>query len=95
LPIGARSGQSIRRIAAGIALLISAAASPPEAAEEAKSQWVYAGPDGKLVYKTTPAGDKIMDFSSAGYRGGGVALPNVPVRLTVQPSGNDDEARRQ
>ena len=42
------------------------------------SQWVYPGPDGKLVYKTTPAGDRIMDFSYAGYMGGGVALPDVP-----------------
>ena len=55
------------------------------------SQWVYPGPDGKLVYKTTPAGDKIMDFSSAGYMGGGVALPDVPVKVTVKPSGGQDD----
>ena len=47
------------------------------AAERGKSEWVYAGPNGKLVYKTTPAGDRIMDFSHAGYMGGGVALPAV------------------
>jgi hypothetical protein len=57
----------------------------------AKSGWVYAGPDGKLVYKTTPAGDRIMDFSSAGYGGGGVTLPTVAVRRTVQPSGKADD----
>ena len=45
----------------------------------AKSVWVYPGKEGKLIYKTTPAGDKIMDFSHAGYMGGGVALPTVPV----------------
>ena len=56
------------------------------AAEPAKSQWVYPGADGKLVYKTTPAGDRIMDFSYAGYMGGGVALPIVPVKRTVEPS---------
>jgi hypothetical protein len=38
--------------------------------EGAGSEWVYAGPSGKLVYKTTPAGDRIMDFSHAGYMGG-------------------------
>ena len=55
------------------------------------SQWVYPGPDGKLAYKTTPAGDRIMDFSTAGYMGGGVALPAVPVAKTVKPSGGTDE----
>ncbi|HYV34387.1 MAG TPA: hypothetical protein VE988_01705 [Gemmataceae bacterium] len=63
--------------------------------EEAPSAWVSPGSNGKLIYKTTPAGDKIMDFSHAGYMGGGVALPNVPVKQTVQPSGKDDTARIQ
>jgi hypothetical protein len=57
----------------------------------ATSAWVYPGPDGRLVYKTTPAGDKIMDFSSAGYMGGGLALPTVPVQRTVEPSGKGDD----
>jgi hypothetical protein len=66
------------------------------AAAPATSAWVYPGPDGKLVYHTTPAGDRIMDFSSAGYLGGGVALPDVPVKRTVAPSGkNDDTAAIQ
>jgi hypothetical protein len=33
-----------------------------------------------------------MDFSSAGYMGGGVALPNVPVKRTVKPSNKGDDA---
>ena len=43
-------------------------------------------------YKTTPAGDRIMDFSHAGYMGGGVALPVVAVRRTLKPSGGDDDS---
>src|SRR5262249_48441522 len=62
------------------------------------SQWVFVGPDGKLQYKILPNvnnpstidGDHIMDFSSAGYMGGGVSLPNLPVRRNVSPSGGDD-----
>jgi hypothetical protein len=54
------------------------------------SQWVFPGADGKLQYKTLPKGDRIMDFSWAGYMGGGVALPTVPVKATVNPSGADD-----
>jgi len=65
------------------------------AGERARSEWVSLGPNGKLVYKTTSAGDRIMDFSTAGYMGGGVALPAVPVKRTVQPSGGDDTAAIQ
>ena len=53
-------------------------------------QWVAAGSNGKLEYKTTPKGDRIMDFSHAGYMGGGVALPTLPVKKEVAPSGGDD-----
>lgn len=56
-----------------------------------RSQWVYPGADGRLVYKTTPTGERIMDFSHAGYKGGGVPLPDVPVKRTVQPSGSVDD----
>jgi len=63
----------------------------------AQSQWVRVAPDGTLTYKTTPRGDRIMDFSSAGYMGGGVAFPDVPVKQTVHPLGNgeDDTANIQ
>ena len=59
------------------------------------SEWVHPGPDGKLAYKTTPAGDRIMDFSYAGYMGGGVALPEVPVKITVKPVEGDSTAAIQ
>src|SRR5690348_4311862 len=59
------------------------------------SQWVYPGPDGKLVYKRTGRGDRIMDFSAAGYRGGGVAIPEVPVKRTVGPPDGDATAAIQ
>ena len=74
-----------------ITFAVGAATMNARAAEMATSEWVHPGPDGKLVYKTTPAGDRIMNFSSAGYMGGGVALPTVPVKRTVQPSGGTDD----
>src|SRR3954449_10802953 len=61
------------------------------AADRPASEWVRRGADGKLAYKTTPAGDRIMDFSYAGYRGSGVALPDVPVKRTIKPSGGEDD----
>lgn len=58
--------------------------------ERISSQWVFYNDSGKLNYKRLPAGDQIMDFSHAGYLGGGVMLPDLPVKITVSPSGDDD-----
>ena len=58
-------------------------------------QWVAMGSKGKLEYKATPKGDRIMDFSHAGYMGGGVVLPALPVKKEVAPSGGDDTAAIQ
>ncbi|MDP9050541.1 MAG: hypothetical protein M3O31_07425 [Acidobacteriota bacterium] len=65
------------------------------AAETPQSQWVYPNPSGKLVYRHLATGDRIMDFSYAGYGGGGVALPSFPVRKTVTPSGDEDSSAIQ
>ena len=58
-------------------------------------QWVALGSSGKLEYKTTAKGDRIMDFSHAGYMGGGVAHSIFPVKKEVAPSGGDDSAAIQ
>lgn len=50
-----------------------------------KSQWVYPDASGKLVYKTTRKGDRMIDFSHAGYKGGGVTLPTIPAKMTMHP----------
>ena len=60
------------------------------AQSSAKSQWVYLNTEGKLTYKTLDKGDKIMDFSHAGYMGGGVSIPSVPVKITLSPSSGDN-----
>jgi hypothetical protein len=57
---------------------------------QAKSAWVYPDKNDRLVYKTTPAGDRLADFSTAGYMGGGVALPLIKASHVLNPSGNDD-----
>ncbi|AXE34830.1 hypothetical protein [Chromobacterium phragmitis] len=55
----------------------------------ARSHWVKDDGRGGLAYAPLNGnGDRIMDFSSAGYMGGGVALPAAPVKATVKPSGN-------
>jgi len=62
------------------------------------SQLVYPGQDDKLIYSTyANRGEDIAvnilpDFSFAGYMGGGVPLPeNIPVKITLEPSGTEDD----
>ncbi len=64
------------------------------AQQKPQSRWVRVGSNGRLVYKTTVKGDRIMDFSHAGYMGGGVALPNVAVKKIVKPSGGADDLQQ-
>ena len=56
---------------------------------------VYPGPDGRLVYVPDDRGNIIHDASHAGYRGGGVAIPTVPVRETIWPVRGDNTAHVQ
>lgn len=51
--------------------------------------------EGKLVYERDAKGNCIPDFSHAGYGGGGISLPDAPVRVVVLPAAGDDGARIQ
>lgn len=56
---------------------------------------VYPGIDGKLVYVADSLGNKIPDFSNAGYKGGGVTIPFVPVKATIWPVVGDNSDKVQ
>src|SRR6188508_290625 len=56
---------------------------------------VYPGPAGRLVYVPDEQGNTIHDASHAGYRGGGVAIPTVPVREAIWPAAGDNTAHIQ
>lgn len=51
---------------------------------------VYPGVDGRLVYVPDEQGNAIHDASHAGYGGGGVAIPTVPVSETIWPVAGDN-----
>lgn len=58
-------------------------------------QPVTLGKDGKLQYTSDAKGNRVPDFSSAGFRGGGVPLPEAEAKVRVAPAEGDDGARIQ
>jgi hypothetical protein len=56
---------------------------------------VYPGTDGRLVYVADSLGNKIPDFSNAGYKGGGASIPYVAVKETVWPVLGDNSTNIQ
>src|ERR671920_1066289 len=56
---------------------------------------VYPGVDGKLVYVADSLGNKIPDFSNAGYKGGGVPIPHVQAKAIVWPVPGDNSEHLQ
>src|SRR5712692_657895 len=84
-------GRSCLFIPLAAILLLTA---PPLLAQ-GTSAWVYFGSDHLLHYATDDRGNRIMDFSYAGYRGGGVALPDVPVQVTLSPVCGDNTSNIQ
>lgn len=56
---------------------------------------VYPDIDGKLLYIADGKNNKLPDYSHAGYMGGGVAIPYVPVVEEIWASEGDDAPRIQ
>ncbi|MEU0401474.1 hypothetical protein ABZ318_14755 [Streptomyces sp. NPDC006197] len=49
---------------------------------------------GRLTYTPDKLGNKIPDFSSAGYRGGQASIPNAPVALRLEARASGDDTAR-
>ena len=64
-------------------------------AQSWESDIVSTGPDGRLLYAADGEGNRVPDFSRAGYRGGDVDLPVVPAVRTLMPVEGDDTASIQ
>ena len=62
---------------------------------KAKSKLVQTGKNGKLIYLPDKEGNTLPDFSNCGFKGGGVALPQVAVKRVVSEGDGDDGARIQ
>jgi hypothetical protein len=88
------------RYAAKVSLVMCAVVTSLAATsrQDGQSKLVTIANDGRLRYAPAdPAGDEIADFSNAGYMGGGVKLPDVPAKATLEPDAQskDDTARIQ
>ncbi len=77
-----------------VAALLVGAVNSAEATEN-KSQWVYRGVTGRLLYVPDAEGDRVPDFSDVGYRGGRSAIPTVPTAVTLLPVAGDNTASIQ
>lgn len=77
-------------ILASLAIL---GASPGNAKEQPQPVSIAKG--GQLSYLVDANKNRVPDFSSAGYGGGGVPIPEVAARVAVAPVEGDDGARIQ
>lgn len=81
-----------RLSAATLALAVSLRAAdviPPPAIS------IKLGTDGRLAYSADAEGNRAIDFSHAGYGGGGEAIPFVAAKITVTADGRTDGRRIQ
>jgi hypothetical protein len=78
-----------------LAILASVDVLPTSAAQGAFSSWVYPTADSRLLYRRDALGNRVPDFSRAGYRSGVAPIPDVPVRLALSPVSGDNTARIQ
>ena len=81
---------SIDKAAAALGLVaflaVTSACTPVNSAGmEAARPIIHLDDTGKLVYVPDEKGNVIPDFSDAGYGGGGVPIPDVPVKAVVGP----------
>lgn len=77
------------KVAAVLAVFL---ATPAHAWESARVRY---DSNGRLFYPADANGNRIPDYSHAGYKGGGVPLPAVPVVRTLSPVSGDNTARIQ
>src|SRR5277367_1779855 len=78
----------LKWLAAGAIALITATLS------YAAAPSISMGPNG-LVYTPDALGNNIPNFSYAGYGGGGVTIPTLPVKKTISPVAGDNTSNIQ
>ncbi len=78
-----------------LAVLSIVGSASLHAAPKKVSAIISIGKDGRLVYGLDEKGNRVPDFSTCGYAGGGQQIPEVEVRVVVAPVPGDETARIQ
>ncbi len=81
-----------------VLLLVTALWPPSGLADTNLSAWAWPGPGGRLICRPDSLGNRLLDYSGVGYRGGTVPLPSsniAPVRVTISPVVGDNAANLQ
>lgn len=78
--------------AAPTALAADPQSNPGKTAPDATDWLKFA--NGRLVYGQDAQGNRIPDFSYAGYRNGAQPLPTAKVAVTLDPAANGDDSDR-
>lgn len=86
---GTRAYSALAPILIGLCLLIHNGANARKS--DVKLNWIKFE-NGRLLYGVDLYGNRVPDFSSVGYEGGGVAIPDVPVRATIDPVANEKDS---
>src|SRR5438445_1468913 len=58
------------------------------------SSWAFPAGNGRMLYQPDALGNRILDYSMVGYKGGTAPIPDVTVKTNIFPGG-DDTARIQ
>lgn len=76
------------------ALFAGGAVQPGRAATNL-SAWAFPGPGGRLLHQPDALGNRVLDYSVVGYKGGTMPIPDVPVKVTLSPVAGDNGAHIQ
>lgn len=63
-----------------VGFVLALATGPAACAADKPPRYVDMDATGRLVYASDARGNRVPDFSSCGYGGGGVAIPDAPAR---------------
>ena len=74
-------------IAAGLTGAVGAATN--------SSVWAFQGPGGKIVRQPDALGNRVLDYSGVGYKGGTVPIPVVAVKTNISPAAGDNGPKIQ
>ncbi|MCX6142446.1 MAG: T9SS type A sorting domain-containing protein [Ignavibacteriales bacterium] len=78
-----------------VTLMIVSLVAGPLSAQTWQSKIVRTGPAGKLEYVADKEGNRIPDFSYAGYKNGSVPIPAITVMDSVSPIAGDNTSSIQ